>query len=384
VTHNEIQELATPAQWRAWTAVEEHGSITAAAAALGHDRRGLARSYRTLEAKLAAKGHHPRISPGLVPEGQRLRGISTCVDGGGNTTLQWVKTEKEDGANEAMSTILETLRQDVKPLPAIQRPRLYNGDLLVGYPIGDHHIGMLAWRKENGGESWDVKLAQQTLDQATDFLVDSAPQAGHALVAFLGDFMHYDSWEAVTPSSGNVLDADGRYPKMVRAALESACRVIERAAEKHRNVTVIVEIGNHDLAGSVFLAEALRLYYAKSEHITIVDSPAHYHHHVFGNNLIATHHGHGAKMADLPQLMATDWPLAWGNTVHRVWWTGHIHHTQIHEYAGATVESFRVLAPKDGWHHQRGYRSRRGAQAIVFHALHGEIARNTVHPEMFQ
>jgi hypothetical protein len=204
-----------------------------------------------------------------------------------------------------------------------------------------------------------------------------------ALLVFLGDFMHYDSFVAVTPTSGHHLDADGRFPKMVRTAIRCMRYLIERALERHGKVHVIVEIGNHDLSSSIFLMECLRNVYENEPRITIDNSPRHYHYYQFGQVLVATHHGHGAKSEALPLIVATDVPKMWGETKHRHIFVGHVHHVnKLKDFPGAEVESFRILASPDAYSDQKGYRSARDMKCIIFDRNHGEIARHSVKPDM--
>ena len=217
-----------------------------------------------------------------------------------------------------------------------------------------------------------------------------APPCGEALIVFLGDFMHYDSFTAETPTSRNALDSDTRYPKMVRAAIRTMRYMIEQALHRHAHVTVIVEIGNHDLSSSIFLMECLSNIYENEPRITVDTSPAHYHYKVFGKNLVGVHHGHGTKMANLPLIMATDMPAEWGNTIHRMWYTGHIHTQKTQaavssqDFSGCTVESFRILPPPDAWAAQHGYRSISDMKSIILHHEHGEGSRFTVNPSMLE
>jgi hypothetical protein len=211
------------------------------------------------------------------------------------------------------------------------------------------------------------------------------------LIALLGDFFHYDGLEAKTPTSGHILDADSRYPKMIRSAIRSVRNMIRLALERHNTVNVIVEIGNHDLSTSIFLAECLALIYENEPRVVVDTSPSHYHYLEFGSCLVATHHGHGAKMEQLPLIMATDRADAWGRTKYRYWYTGHIHHAKTktvvssaQDFTGCTVESFRILAPADAWAAQKGYRSVRDMKAIVLHKEFGEVARHTVNPDMMK
>ena len=250
------------------------------------------------------------------------------------------------------------------------------------YPIGDHHLGMLSWNQETGAD-YDLKIGEELLVSAANYLIEKSGDAKDALVLFLGDFMHYDSFKPVTPTSGNLLDADSRFPKMVRAAIRSMRYFIERAAEVHNNVHVVVEIGNHDLSSSIFLMEALKNIYENDPRITVDTSPKHFHYFRYGNNLIGTHHGHGrhAKLADLPLIMATDKAADWGETTFHYWFTGHVHHDQVKDFPGCRVESVRVLAAEHAWAAQHGYRSKRDMKAIIFDKEFGEVARHTINPE---
>lgn len=339
-----------------------------------------------------------KLGPDTLEESERvvisgprtISKVSTNYNGDGRVTQQWVTERPEDVARENAWTLyakeLASELPRAKPVPA---PTGYLRDALACYPVGDHHLGMLAWKHETG-DSYDLDIGESLLVKAADFLMGTAPACKRALVAFLGDFMHYDSFETVTPTSRNQLDVDGRYPKMVRAAVRSMRYMIEAALAKHGEVHVIVEIGNHDLSSSIFLMECLHNIYENEPRITIDTSPKHYHYFKFGKVLIGTHHGHGTKLENLPLLMATDVAQWWGETKWRYIWTGHLHtqkkfvaQTQV-DISACEVEQFRVLPPQDAWAHQKGYRAIRDMKCIVMHPEHGEVARFTVNPDMLQ
>lgn len=423
-----LRPYATDRQWEYLVAYAEHGGYRTAGDALGVHESTVREAVRIVHKRAAQNGWAPAFDiVHELPEGLALKGTSIRYDGAGNVqqywnksrlqglaqdelvevplhkivkvstlydqqgraTQQWVATKPEDEQREALwQEAARAMASELPRVEAVTPPPACNDSLLACYPVGDHHLGMLAWDKETGAD-YDLKIGENLLIGATDYLVRSVPACGTALVAFLGDFMHYDSFETVTPTSRNMLDADGRYPKMVRAAIRSMRYLIEAAARRHHQVHVIVEIGNHDLSSSIFLMECLANVYENNPRITIDTSPAHYHYFEFGGCLIGTHHGHGAKMDSLPLIMATDRADAWGRSAHRYWWTGHVHHSKTkqvanaaQDFAGCSVESFRVLAPTDAWAAQKGYRSTRDMKAIVMHREHGEVARHTVNPAM--
>lgn len=324
-----------------------------------------------------------------TPDGFRSRGVSTLYNmRTGEPILQWAKSERD--AQRQHETLLEAIEAFKDELPKYERevpPPGSSDDLLTCYPIGDHHLGMLAWDKETDAD-YDMEIAENLLLNAMTCLVDKAESSTEALIILLGDFFHYDSFEAVTPTSRNQLDSDTRYPKMVRAGIRCVRFMISEALKKHTQVRVIVEIGNHDLSSSIFLMECLNSVYELEPRVTIDTSPKHYHYYRFGKCLIGTHHGHNVKMPQLPLIMAADRPEDWGETVYRYWYTGHIHNSKTQaavssqDFTGCSVESFRVLATLDAWAHQRGYRSLRDMKSITLHREFGEVGRTIVNPDM--
>lgn len=380
-----LREYATDRQWEVLSVLWEEGSVIGAARKLGVTRAVVQKMRAAVLKKAAQHGYAPAYNfNDPVPDGFKLKRHSQYYDGDGQPRGRWViATADQQRQREIAMEIVAELAADLPRLEPTPPPQtVLDNDLLVAYPVGDLHLGMLSWAKETGAD-WDLVIGEQTIVNAADYLVGNAPPAAHGLCVFLGDFMHYDSMEPTTPTSRNMLDSDGRFPKMVRVAIRCMRYLIERAARKHAHVHVIIEVGNHDLASSIFLMECMRNVYENEPRITIDTAPKHFHYHRFGKNLIGVHHGHGVKMPALPLLMANDCPDDWGQTLHRCWWTGHVHHDQAKDYVGCTVESFAVLGPEDAFASNKGYRSKRSMKAIVLHKEYGEVSRFTVSPDMF-
>lgn len=208
-------------------------------------------------------------------------------------------------------------------------------------------------------------------------------------MAVLGDFLHIDSFKAVTPTHGYLLDVDSRFPKMVAVAIRVLRYGIDTLLRKHARVHVIVGLGNHDPSSAIFMMQLLANVYEKEPRITIDTSPMPFHYFQFGKNMIATNHGDKVKLGDLPLIMATDQPKMWGETTHRYCWTGHVHHYQGHqtqgkERPGVLIESFPVLPPEDAHAFSSGYRSKRAMKSIILHREFGEDERHTFNPARFR
>jgi len=381
-----LRPYATPRQWEVYCAVQEHGSQRAAARALGCVQSNISTALTAMHARAVQRGYspdHDMTHP--APQGFRVKGTSTLYDlQSGEARMQWVKTAT-DGSEDALQAIVDGLKDEVPSVAPIPPPERVTASLMAAYPIGDHHIGMLAHKSETG-ENFDISIGEDLLRGAMERLTNSAPPAETALVAVLGDFLHFDGWSAVTPTSGHLVDADGRFYKLVRAALRSIRHAVACALQRHQNVSLAITIGNHDLSSAVWLMEALAMFYETEPRVTVDTSPSHFKYHRFRRNLIGMHHGHGkaAKPGDLPGIMAHDRATDWGETLHRTWYTGHIHNRQFFEAPGCSVESFRILPPADAYAANNGYRSQREMQAIIYHDEHGEIERHRITPLMLE
>jgi hypothetical protein len=368
-------------QWQDCTsALAMHGTKAEAAKVLGLP-------YETFRSRLASGNTRFAGRAGVdgsAPDGYMVKGRSTLYGPDGEIKAEWVKTTADrERLQEMFKAAVDEMAKDLPRVRPIKAPVVDADDLLVVLPVGDHHLGQYSWHEETG-DDYDLDIGERLLVGATKDLLNAVPKAGTCVIAFMGDFMDYDSWEAVTPTSRNLMDADGRFPKMVRAAIRCMRHMIEAAAKQFAKVHVIVEIGNHDLASSIFLMECMANIYADNPRITVDTSPRHFHYYEFGVNAIGTHHGHGVKMKDLPLLMATDNPDMWGRTKHRIFWVGHVHHkdTKAKDHTGCAVETLRVLGPRSAWADQRGFRSPREMIAVVYHREFGERTRITVNPDM--
>jgi hypothetical protein len=336
------------------------------------------------ETLAAARGwspEHQMVHP--AAPGFNVKGTSTLYREDGTVAAQWVKTTADAQAREAaLVAAVEAMAADLPRVRARKAKGAWRTDLLTVYPIGDPHLGMLSWPDETG-EDWNLDIARQVHADAMAALVEAAPRTETAVVVNLGDALHFDSMEAKTPRSGHLLDADGRYAKIIDVAITTMRQCIESALAKHKRVHVICVPGNHDETGGLWLARLLAIAYEREPRVTVDTSPGVFAYYRFGKVLLGVHHGHTCKPDKLPGVMAADRAKDWGEAEHRHWLTGHVHHESRKEYAGVTVESFGTLAARDAYATNGGWRSGRSMQAIVYHVEHGEVARSRVSAAMF-
>lgn len=329
--------------------------------------------------KLRQKGMLPLDSGNYVSSGEVLKGSSTLYDQDGNVKIQWVKTDIEKQA--MMDNIKELVEMYVEQLPKFKKKpyevAFASEDLLAVYPLGDPHIGMKAY-KDEAGDNWDLKTAQEVFCGVFDRLVKTAPSCKKAVIVNLGDYFHRDNVAGVTERHRHVLDTDGNYLMMVDTGIKIMLQMINSALEHHETVQVITIIGNHDDTGAMFLQAALKHMYEEEPRVEIGCTSSVFQYFEHGSTLFGVHHGHTCKADKLPLVMATDRPKEWGAATFRYWLTGHIHHDSRKEYSGCSVESFRTLAAKDTYAYSGGYRAGQDSKALVIHKKYGEIERHTI------
>ena len=380
----ELRKYATPKQIEHLDAIDRYGSGRAAAAALGLSHNTLNEAMRRLYKSAALRGYSPdHDMKHTVPDGFTVRGVSTYYDRDGKARGQWVKSSQDaDARHELMMAMLEGMKDEITPLPPRPAPLKSDDDLLTIYPIGDPHAGLYSWKEETG-VAFDLREFERVNKAAIDRIVEAAPRSSIAIFNDKGDSTHADDNTNRTPKSGNPLDVHGRHAEVVRVSVKIKRYQIERLLDKHSKVIVRVDSGNHDPLSSIHLAMLLEALYENEPRVEVVTSPNPYWYYLFGKNLIGTCHGDGAKGKDLPGIMANDVREWWGKAEYCVWFVGHVHHKDIKDYTGCTVEYMRTLAASDAWHHGQGYRARRSIEAITLHKDGGEEERQTRHVHRF-
>lgn len=306
-----------------------------------------------------------------------VKGTSTLYDNEGNQVLQWVKTGNDlsvEDITAAVKAAFDDYKGHAKPIPA---PKNIDADLMSVYPIADQHHGLLSWGKETG-ENYDLEIGSKRLRDCAAKLIAQSPASKRALILNLGDWTHQDDNKNMTPRSGNILDVDGRYFKVLTTGVQLMMDVIELALQKHQNVLVRNLPGNHDPHAAIALTVALASFYAKNPRVTIDTDPSDLFFYRFGATLIGANHGHKMRADRMAMSMATIRRKEWGETKYHWFLFGHIHHETVKEIGDCRVESFQTLAAKDAHAASSGYNSGQSLSSITIHIEDGEIGRHRI------
>jgi len=379
-----LRPFASEVQLLYLDAIEKHGTERKAAKALNRHHSSIQDALKRLRVIAAAHGMSDDVRHNLnspIPEPFIAKGHSTLerVFAGGEreTVLQWTKTKLDDLTwFENVKSGVAAFMADQPPIAAPARaPKRRDQDIIPWIQIGDAHLGMLAHEAETGA-NFDLKIAQRELLAAIFQLIDESEPTERLVINDLGDFTHYENMAGVTDHSGHQLDYDGRFPKMIDVYATIMRAIIDKALTKANHVDVIVNQGNHSRTNDLWMAVLLRNVYGETGRVHVLNNRSPFIAYRMGRTFVMTHHSDTAKPNRLASVMATDYSADWGESDYRYIDIGHIHHNMVSkEHPGVQIESWNILAPKDKWANDGGYRSRQAISMVERSRTYGEKRR---------
>ena len=370
-------------------AVQKHGSITIAAEALGIARTTLQSRLRTAHSRsdlvqAAREGFAPgHFDDGTAP-GYLMGKVTVHRDRAGEIVQTWERQSPDaEQTRRALEAAAIALSAELPRAIPIAPPPASQADLCNLYTYSDFHLGMLAWGKE-AGDDWDLTIAERTLIDSFAAMIGQSPNAHSAVVNIQGDWLHTDGLLPLTPAHKHVLDADGRFSKIVQVAIRGIRQVVAMALRRHQSVHLIIAEGNHDEASSIWLRLMFTALYENEPRVTVNDSELPFYIFEWGKTLLGFHHGHKVKNEQLPGLFAAQFREAWGRTTKAYLHCGHRHHCDEKEYNGATVIQHPTIAARDAYAARGGWIADRAVQSITYHREYGQVGRVFVTPEMLR
>jgi len=355
-----------------------HGSYNEVARRLNADRRYVARTIQSLEARGEVPWQSPAPSPDHLEVGKR----TVQYNADGQVVQEWRRLFP---VQQAIRDFVDGLCDEVKgkgKVPIRKARKTDTDDLLFELDIYDAHVGMYADEKETRDENYDCDIAAARMVEAAEGLAARSRRPAKCVLVFGGDMMHSDNRRNQTEASGHVLDVDTRYHRVVQYLIKACREVVQIAATIAAEVEVVVLEGNHSWHSEVWLARVLEAYYSNCSNVKVVTMPSPRKHLVWGDNLLVWTHGDRVAAPKWPMIIAAEFAKEWGKTKYRHLKMGHVHHKKtiapvvIDEQSGLVVEYLEALCATDAWHSGAGFiGSQKGASAFEYHKTKGLITR---------
>lgn len=300
----------------------------------------------------------------------------------------WIKNDKsslffknpnfkgqEDKQNKFVKDLINSLKEHSPEYPKIKRTKSKDGHLLVIDPA-DVHVGKLCTVFETGKE-YNSQIAVQRCLEGVDGILQKSNGFDIDKICFIGgnDILHVDNAKNTT-TSGTYQDASGMWYENFLLAKQLYVDILEKLVSI-ADVHFVFNPSNHDYTNGFFLADVIKTHFRECKNITFDCSIKHRKYFNYGNSLIGTTHGDGAKQNDLGSLMSVEAKKDWANAEHRYFYTHHVHHKTSKDYINITVESLRSPSPPDSWHDRNGYVNQPAIEGFVHSKNKGQIARLT-------
>ena len=285
------------------------------------------------------------------------------------------KAEELNAIQQIKDECIKEVKLYAPKYHAIETIKSEDTHLLV-IDIADLHIGKLATAFETG-EDYNSQIAVKRAKDGMQGILDKAKGFNIDKVLFVAgnDILHTDNTRRTT-TGGTPQDTDGQWYDNFIMAKNLYIDLLEKLIS-FAEVEVVYNPSNHDLTHGFFLMQLIEAHFHKSTIRFNVDLKLRKA-FVYGNNLIGTTHGDGAKIEHLPLLLATEFPILWSETKHRYIYSHHIHHKTSKDFIGVTFETLRSPSGSDSWHHKNGYTGvPKAVEGYVHHKEFGQIARLT-------
>lgn len=322
--------------------------------------------------------NHP-VPPGFTGKFTITRGAD------GKIERSYMKGELDKARQEELYlSFIEGLNENIKVARKTKAPKSATDELASAIIVGDGHVGMLARAIETLAEDQDLITVTADIRAAIDYLVDAAPRSQQGWFVNVGDFLHVDSQEGLT-HRGTTQDMSGTFSEIMRAAGAVQRYAISKMLTKFPEVKIINARGNHDNDAAFALNMYMEGVYENEPRVTVLGNDAKFNFIEFGKCLIGVSHGDHINNHQLAGVMTRNAAEAWGRTVFRRWWLGHVHHKIVEEHeSGIVLERFNTLTPIDRWHSYSGYGSERRINMITLHREFGEVNRMAPSLEMIR
>lgn len=364
-----LKYCSSESQIKAIRAVIEHGTQRAAAEALDWNKRTLERHLKNVRTRAREQGDHH------LP----LTGQSHVVRDEEGKMLRWDKTNINNVKIERLYRSMEA-GVDIKFKKPTKAPKIENDSICALLPIADPHFGMLAWSTETGGQDYDLDIAKDMLLRAVGDLLSNSPNCRDAFLINLGDWCHFDGMKAQTPQSGNILDADSRYGRVIEVATAVYMAIVDMMLTKYETVTLCNVRGNHDESSGLWMNVLAKIAYKNEPRIQVLDNNAKMIKFQWGKNLVVTHHGDGINHQKLYEAITRDYRREHGEANYTLGLTGHFHNETVKTIGGVRFEQSAVMTPVDAWHASNLYGGTREISLINLRKSGGIQSRTTYDP----
>lgn len=283
---------------------------------------------------------------------------------------------EEFNFDDFKSELISEIKKWSPNYKSIKREKSKDPHCLVFDPA-DIHIGKLSSSFETG-EDYNQQIAVNRVMDGLHGIIGRTSGYNIDKIIFIAgnDILHIDNPKRQT-TAGTPQDTDGMWYDNFIMAKKLLVNVIETLMSV-ADVHVVYNPSNHDFMSGFMLLQCVEAWFNNCNNVTFDNDMKHRKYTVYGKNLIGSTHMDGARVENLPLLMAHEASDKWHNCKYRYIYGHHIHHKSSKDYMSVNVETLRSPSAADSWHHRNGYQySPKAVEGFIHHPENGQVARLT-------
>jgi UDP-2,3-diacylglucosamine pyrophosphatase LpxH len=223
------------------------------------------------------------------------------------------------------------------------------------------------------------------MDTALTYLVGKAYRNYHLdkIIFIVGpDTLNMDTFDGTT-TKGTPVENSEVATKAYLKAFDAVCKGINKLKQFCENLEVVFVPGNHDRLSSYHMIHAAAQVFRNDFNITFNVEYSERKVLTYGKCMIAVEHGDKTSKNN-PLVYAVEFPTEWGNTTHRILYTGHYHGRKTkeviteNEEQGFVTRIIPALTSSDYYHyHNKWTGNQRSAIMHIHDANKGLISEFT-------
>lgn len=296
------------------------------------------------------------------------------------SSIAFYNKEVVDEVKKLHAEFLADIKKHAPKYPTVRIGKVSDPHMKL-LDLADLHISKFCIGRD-GNVSYDVKTATSRAHTAVEVMLTRTKgfPTERIWLPIGNDILHIDNKNATT-TKGTRLEMQGLWWQAFRAAKDMYIEVIDRLAGV-APVELFHNMSNHDEHLGFCMAELLEAHYSRNKRVTFTIEPQNDRiYKTYGKNLLGFDHGDGAKLTDMPLLMACEAAEYWAMCPNRYIFRHHLHHwfkrdfLSGKDFPGVTVQSMRSPTSADTYHAKHGFvGAPQSVDAFVFHPEDGQVS----------
>lgn len=283
----------------------------------------------------------------------------------------WNTYSKKDGIQTLYASKItvkpkcELFKQDTidklyeKLCSHIERPKFDQiehkpSDKMLELTFTDFHFNKLCW-EGNTNNNFDFKIASERFVTVVKDILNKIKDVEFERIVYpIGnDFFNSDNLFGTT-QKGTIQDNDERFQKMFEKGVELNIWAVDEF-KRYGNIEIILIPGNHDYTMSLMAAEVLSAWYRNDQNVKVDKKHIGRKYLQFGKCMLGLGHADNEKEREIQDLMSTEAPKIWGETIYREFHGAHKHIESVKTFKGCIFRRNPSVTGTDLWHFDEGY-----------------------------